>query len=281
MSITKKAMIVKLHISSWKGQVKDLTVTEATQSSHGAEKGSGVYNKFLIPKKNLAELQAAESKARSFHQKMTLPWNDGGDRLLPSKNFMKYNSGMRNNKQAFETAVSKFCAQYPLLISEAYKVLGKMYTKFEYPQPSFIKEKFAFFTDYTPVPDSGDFRVDMEKIDRDKIKKDLDERNRESHKDAMQDLWNRLYTVVETMAKGLSGGKVYDAYVDNITELTELLPDLNIADDQALNDMAKEIRDSLTAHTPGQLRKDKKLKADTAAGAQALLAKMGGANAVK
>jgi len=276
MSITKKAMIVKLHVSAWKGHAKDLNVTSKAQSSFGAEKGSGIYNKYLVPKKSLAEVQAAESKARSFHQKMTLPWNDGGDRLLPSKNFLKYNQGMRQNKQHFETAVSKFCAQYPLLITDAQKVLGQMYSKYEYPDPNFLKEKFAFFTDYTPVPDSGDFRVDMEKIDQDRIKRELDEKNTRSHKEAMKDLWDRLYNVVETMANGLSNGRVYDAYVKNIEELTEILPDLNIADDQALNDMAKEVRDSLTAHTPGQLRKDKKLKDDTVTEANAIMNKMSG-----
>ena len=86
MTIAKKAMIVKLHISSWKGQIKDMTATRKTQSAHNAATGSGIYNKFLVAKSHLRAVQTAENDARRFHIKNTVPWNDGGDRLLPAKN---------------------------------------------------------------------------------------------------------------------------------------------------------------------------------------------------
>jgi len=277
MSITQKAMIVKLHVSSWKGQQHDGVVTSKTQTAHGAKHGSGVYNKFLIAKKHVQDIQRAENEARKFHIAMTLPWNDGGDRLLPSKNYLKYSKGMRGLKQKFEVAAGKFAQQYPAMITEAKNLLGSMYNKNDYPAPSYIGDKFAFFTDITPVPSSGDFRVDMEKADRDQIKQELDEKSERSHEQAMADLWERLFNVVKPMAEGMAGskGKVYDSYVKNIEELTDILPDLNIANDQSLNEMSDEVRDLLTANTPGQLRKDKKLKASTAATAAKMMDKIG------
>ena len=287
MGISKKAMIVKLHISSWKGQIKDLKVTSKTQLVYGASTGSGVYNKFLVAKRHLKDVQTAENDARRFHIKNTVPWNDGGDRLLPAKNWLKYSKGMRSQKAKFEVAVGKFCSQYPLIITNANKFLGTMYYKHEYPDPNFIKDRFAFFTDMTPVPVSGDFRVEMEEADKKRIKEELDDKNVRSQEQAMTNLWERLYNAVKTMADGISGdkGKVYDAYIKNIEELTEILPDLNITNDQKLNDMSHEIRHTLTAHTPGQLRKDKRLKKETADKAGAMMNKldgmMGGASAIK
>jgi len=287
MTISKKAMIVKLHISSWKGQIKDLSATRKTQTIQNAASGTGIYNKFLVSKNHLRAIQTAENDARRFHIKNTVPWNDGGDRLLPSKNWLKYSKGMRSHKNKFEVAVGKFCSQYPLMITEAKKLLGNMYNKSEYPDPNYIKNRYAFFTDMTPVPVSGDFRVEMEAADKEKIKKELDKKNIRSHEQAMTDLWERLYNAVKIMADGMSGtkGKVYDAYVKNIEDITDILPDLNINEDQKLNEMAKEVRHTLAAHTPGQLRKDKNLKQDTAEKAKIIANKldgmMGGASAIK
>jgi hypothetical protein len=287
MSIDQKAMIVKLHISAWKGRKKDDRVTAKTNLDHGAKDGAGVYHKHLLAKKHLASVQQAESAARAFHQRNTLPWKDGGDRLLPSKNFLRYNKGMRDLKQRFENAVAKFLNQYPSLVTDAKQVLGSMYQKTEYPNTTEIEDYFKFFTDIEPVPVADDFRVQLNELEVKKIKKEIEDRNIRDQKEANKDLWQRIYSGVKAMADGMSDetdatgkilkkGRVYDAYVNNLKSLAEILPDLNIDDDPNLNKMAKEVKDSLTQHTPGQLRKDATLKQDTAQKAQEIIDKMAG-----
>jgi len=287
MGIDNKAMIVKLHISAWKGRMTDKEVTTKTNTDYGASSKAGVYNKFLISKDELAKIQLAESNARKFHMDMTLPWKDGGDRMLPAKNFMRYNKGMRDRKQKFDSAVTTFLNQYPVLITSAQQVLGSMYKKAEYPTPSHMQTLFRFFTDIQPIPVSGDFRVELNQHEIAKIKKDIDESNKKSNEDAMTHLRNRLYDAVKTMANGmrtkldqdgkiLKKGRVFDSYVDNIRELTKILPDLNIDDDQVLNDLAIEISDTLAAHTPGQLRQDAALKKETVETADDIMARMDG-----
>jgi len=288
MSIDQKAMIVKLHISAWKGRMKDDRVTAKTNLDHGAKSGAGVYHKHLLTKNHLAAVQRAESEARSFHMRNTLPWKDGGDRLLPSKNFLRYNKGMRDLKQKFENAVAQFLNQYPTLVTNAQNTLGSMYRKSEYPTQVEIEALFRFFTDIQPVPVSGDFRVELNDSEVKKIKNQIDEINKRSQKEAMKDLWMKLFNPVKAMAEGMADevdinsgkvtkkGRVYDAYVENLKELTEVLPDLNIDKDENLDKMIQEVRDRLTQNTPGQLRKDPVLKNDTAQKAQDIMSKMSG-----
>ena len=288
MSIEQKAMIVKLHISAWKGRKKDDRVTAKTNLDHGAQDGAGVYHKHLLARKHLADIQRAESEARSFHMRNTLPWKDGGDRLLPSKNFLRYNKGMRDLKQKFENAVAKFLNQYPKLVTDAKQLLGSMYHKNEYPNQTEIEDLFRFFTDIRPVPVSGDFRVELSENEVKKIKDQIDRSNENSRKEAMKDMWAKLYAPVKAMAEGMADevdinngkitkkGRVYDSYVDNLKEITDILPDLNVDDDDDLNKMVQEVRNTLTQNTPGQLRKDPGLKNDTAQKAQDIMDKMSG-----
>lgn len=281
-------MIVKLHISAWKGRVKDDRVTAKTNLDHGATSEAGVYNKHLLAKKHTLAIQQAESNARAFHMKHTLPWKDGGDRLLPSKNFMRYNRGMRDLKQKFENAVSTFINQYPVLVQDAKQVLGSMYKAAEYPSQAEIDKYFRFFTDIQPVPVSGDFRVELNEQEIEKIKRQIDETNTKSQEAAMENLWHRIHGAVKAMADGMADeidpitnkivkkGRVFDSYVNNLKELTDILPDLNITDDPKLNEMAQEVKDALTMHSPGTLRKDSALKNDTAKKADEILQRMSG-----
>jgi len=288
MNISKKAMIVKLHISAWKARIADKDVTEKTNKDHMATNDAGIYNKFLVAKKHLSDIQKSESDARSYHMKNTLPWKDGGDRLLPAKNFQTYSQGMRERKQKFEAAVHQFINQYPVLVTNAKNTLGNMYDKAEYPTPGSIEELFKFHTDVHPVPVADDFRVELSEHEVSKIKKDLNASNAKNNANAMKNLWDQLHGVVKTMANGMKDvidpvtkkitkkGRVFDSYIENINDLVEILPNLNIDDDQKLNDMADEIKITLTANTPGQLRKDPQLKNDIAEEAQKVVDKMTG-----
>jgi len=287
MSLDTTAMVVKLHISAWKGRMTDKTVTESTNAAHGAADGAGHYNKNLISKTKMREMVSAESAARAFHMTQTLPWKDGGERLLPAKNFQRYSKGMRDKKQEFAVAVQKFINQYPILMQDARHELGQMYNPNEYPAAADIDALFNFYTDIQPVPTAGDFRVELNQHEVTKIKKDIEKSNEEQQAKAMESIWHRLHTRVKEMAEGMKDivdekgvvtkrGRVYDTYVKNLAELTEILPDLNITEDENLNNMAQEIKDALTAHTPGQLRKDAQLKNDVAATAEDIMDKMNG-----
>jgi hypothetical protein len=127
-----------------------------------------------------------------------------------------------------------------------------------------------------PLPMAADFRVDLNSAEVDAIRKQIEARTDQATKAATLDLWKRLNTAVESMSERLNDPKAifHDTLVTNIEEVTEIIPRLNLADDAALDRMAKDAKAKLTAKTPKQLRENINDRKETAKAADDLLATM-------
>lgn len=273
----ERAMLVKLNISQWTGRKKDKRITQETNSFYGADPSSGYYSKSLIAKEAVRSIQQAVNLTRKFHYENTLPWGDNGERLLPAKNYFDYTQSMREFNTAFDSEVKRFLDVYPSLIMDAEYKLNKMFNRSDYPDAFQIRKRFNFTTEITPVPSGTDFRVDLAQDEVDAIRQQIEVQSRKAQTEAMNDLWNRLYDVVQKMATKLDeeDSIFRDSLVDNIKNLTALLPKLNVADDTALERMRKEVEQKLCRVTPIELRKHPKTKQTVANEASAILEVMG------
>ena len=101
-------------------------------------------------------------------------------------------------------------------------------------------------------------------------------RVRDSQKQAMQEVWQRLYDRVKHMAEKLSDPKALfkASMIENARELCALLPRLNFADDPNLEALRHEVESKLLKH-PDALRNDPDLRSDTAEEARRIMAAMG------
>jgi len=275
--ITEKAMLASLHISCWSARKHDKQVSREVDEKYGG-KDAGRFNKVLANKDALKSIKKVSGSARLFHQEQTLPWGERGERLLPSANYDHYSRQMRIFKQQFEDAVQEFVRDYHSVIWDARQSLGGLFNREDYPDPSDIRDKFSFRTTITPVPVSEDFRVNLGKDEVDAIKRDLENRIEQAHAMATKDLWKRLYDVVSHMVDRLSEPDTVfrDTLVGNIVRITELLPRLNINNDPELDQMRRQIEDSLCDYSPDQLRTDKKLRRQAVGRAQDVLDAMAG-----
>lgn len=270
------AMIVRLSISQWTARKFDKSVTKKVASEYAVDDTVGRYNKVLIAKEAIQSITQAVSAARSFHYENTLPWDDGGGRILPAENFFTYSKSMREFKERFDQAVSEFLGNYDEYREEARRRLNGMFNPADYPGSHEIAGKFEFATDIEPVPSSEDFRVKIQSKEAEKIKKELDKRVEERVQEATKDLYVRLNAVVGKLADKLADKDAIfrDSLVENIVELVNLLPKLNVAGDKALDDLRAETKKKLGALEPDTLRKDEKVRAKAANDAKAILDKM-------
>lgn len=274
--LNEKAMLVKLNISQWTGRKKDLRISKETNSFYGAEQNSGHYTKMLVAKEALKAINKTVNAARSFHYENTLPWGENNERLLPSKNYLDYTEKMREFAHAFDGEVKNFTAEYSTLVLNAQYSLNQMFNQSDYPAESEISHKFNFATDVTPVPSATDFRVSLAQDEVESIKQKLEQQTRTAQAKAMEDLWHRLYDVVEKMSEKLSCEDAIfrDSLVGNVQKLTELLPKLNITDDRELDNLSKQVQQKLCRHSPKKLRSSTQAKKQTAYEADAVLEKM-------
>lgn len=279
IDLSKKSMLVGLSISQWTARKFDRAASREVWTTHGATSDSGRFSKALLPCAN--ELQAIATNAndaRAFYYANTLPWADDGLRILPVENFIEFSGKMSQYKNNHERLVGIFNEKYPALKDAARFALGTLFSEADYPHESRIKDKFAFKVSVRPMVVSQDFRCTLADDEVAKIQTDIAAEVNQSVQDAMKDVWDRLHDAVKKMADKLSEPEAIfrDTLVENVRELVDVLPRLNLTDDPALTAVINEVRDKLTGREPDQLRKDKDARQDAAAQAAALLEKISG-----
>ncbi len=99
---------------------------------------------------------------------------------------------------------------------------------------------------------------------------------RQSLQKGIEDLWTRLKGVVAHMVERLneSESRFHASLVTNLGELVDLLPRLNVNQDEELNRFAGEIRNRLCGFTVRDLKKNEILRAATANDAAQILTEM-------
>jgi hypothetical protein len=283
-NVTERAMMVNLSISQWTAVKNDRKVTREVADAHGSQEDMGKFAKSLVAKETLEDIRRIASTARLAHYKRTLPWKDGGDRLLSSAGYFAYGEEMRELQTAFGQAVDKFCTGYDAAREDARIKLNGLFDESDYPATSDIRSKFALVFDVSPMPDSADFRVDLGAEETARIKSQIESDSRAMLDKAMRSVWERMADVIGHMTdrlkayQELPGGKVQspfrDSLVSNVVELLDILPTLNITEDARIKQFAADIRANLVQYSPAQLRESETLRADVASRADEILSKM-------
>jgi hypothetical protein len=199
----------------------------------------------------LEEIQKIASAARCSHMRMTSAWNDAGGRLLTTDYFLKYKDVMSEYKRDFESAVGVFLPEYNLRISAAAFQLGKLFNRDEYPDVSQIQNKFRFEVSYAPLPESGDFRIDITNEAVAELREQYEKKYEEGISRVMDEAWDRLYQILLRLSNSLrveedgTKGRIYTSTLETASELVEMLKSLNVRKDTKLEDMRQKLESAL------------------------------------
>lgn len=283
--ITQTAMLTILSISRWTASKLDRDVTRNVLNEHNAKEKTGRFTKKVINKDGMKMITDVISRARSYHNTVTLPWGQDGVRILPAKLAQDYFKKMREFKAEFERAVSEFEGTYNDLKDRAREELGTLYDENNYPAINELRDKFAFETSVSPIPNASDFRVELSAEAVDEIKKEIEDRNKNILQNAIRHVWKELANIITHMHDRLTGTDpknpdkkmvIHNSVVENLKEMIEAIPKLNITNDPELEKMADEIKDKLCAYTPVELRKEPDKRTEVATSAEEILKKMEG-----
>ena len=272
--IQSKAMLVDLTISQWTATKHDKAVSAEVEAAHAA-KDAGRYNKRLIDKAHLAEINRITNELRKHHYSRTLPWTDKGQRLLPSELFLDYRQDMAKYKADFQAAVSTFIKLYPQLVQDARMRLGTMYQAEDYPQPTDLSALFDITVEFAPVPDANDFRVDVSKETQDEIRQQITDAVSLRQAKMVKECWARMREVVGRIAEqcGKENGVIRDSLINNARDLVNILGGLNVTANPTIATIEVAIRSKLIVPA-AQLRTSPTVRAEVARVAHALLERM-------
>jgi hypothetical protein len=248
MSISNSAVLVELNISIWTANKLDRGATDAVLLSNSASKDSAQVRKNLMAgtdkRKKIADYA---SRARLYHNQTTLAWADKGARLLPTSLFMDYKTNMNVWQGNINNMIGNFLNEYDFLVDQAKAHMGTLFNADDYPTKEELRDKFGFKLVFTPIPESGDFRLDIPKQDIAELSSQYDEAFNSRLGDAMSEAWGKLHTMLTYMSDKLTTEtdddkkRYHDSLITNAQELCGLLTHLNITKDPKLEEARRSL----------------------------------------
>lgn len=272
-SIASSAVLIDLSISCWTGRKLDKRASNDVTAQNNAAKGvANVHKKLLGDCAELDAVQKFAANARNAHYAMTMPWSDLGMRLCPTTKYIDtngYERTMTGLQTEFFRLTEAFLNAYDWEIQNSQLKLGSLFNAEEYPSRDSLASKFKFRFVAIPLPDAGDWRLDIGNEAAASMREQYEKFYGEQLTKAMNDVWERAHEALTKMSERLDYAddttkKVFrDTLVTNVQEIVDLLGSMNITDDPAMADAHRRLDAAMQGITPDALREDAYLRAQT------------------
>jgi hypothetical protein len=281
MSISASAVLVELNISVWPASKIDREMTEQVNTGASAVRDASQTKKNLFAGTSLRkDIEKFAARVRLYHNTHTLPWADKGQRLLPTKLFMEYKQTMNGYEQTFEFMCDNFFVEYPRLVAEAPSNLGTMYRADDYPELGEVRQKFGFRRAIDPIPESGDFRLDVSATDLEELRVSYEKQHTDRLADAMKAPWDRLHTMLVGISEKLTDKegddekkRYFDSLITNPLELCELLGKMNVTNDPKLEEARRQLESAMLCANIESIKESAVVREEVKAKVDAILGK--------
>lgn len=286
-NITERAMLVKLNISMFTQTREDKQASIEVANNHKSSVKMGSYKKQLLPPIAYKTHISLANRIRAMHKEYTLPWEEDGSRIINVSMFTKYVDEMRELEKEWDKATDIFVRNYNSHIEDARKLLNGLFKEGDYLDASEVRGKFKLRISFLPLPQACDFRVDLDQTQLDLLKQDVENEINERLAYANKDVYLRFQQLIEHMIERLKAykpgdkdsgvratGTFHNSLINNIRDLVDLIPHLNIAGSQDLTDFGNRVKSELCSLDCDNLREDEKLREDAVLTAEDILAKM-------
>ena len=281
MNISEKAMLVALSISAWSGRKYDKDATAEVAQNHGTDASrAGRFNKILVNPISLKDITSIAGNARNYTMSVTLPWLNDGIRIIPVDIYLEYVQRMSEYRSQFNQAVDKLLVEYDALVKQARLDLNGLFKESDYPSAESIRRKHAFNVRVFNLPDSNDFRVSLSESEFQSTKQEIEQNLSEAQDNAVRDVFQRVSMRMEHMLKRLKeveandGKGIRESMMNNINDLADILPKLNITNNPDIDGIAMQIKHDLATITSDDLRENQSSRIAAAQTARDILNKV-------
>ena len=294
MSLSEKALLLTVDFSIPSGRKVDKQVSNDIADQYNIEGGrrsSGNFNKITIDSKYLKEPQNIKRKVIHAFESMTLPWinNDIKVNLLPNTRLLEFSKVWRESKTEMNQYLWNLRnGLYDEMMQESRDRLngqsseeGGLFNKWDYPPVEDFASKFKMEYYVRPVPDADnlDLRVSVGEEEANRIKTDIQKSIEKQFEESRKALCDRIVDSVEHVKRVLSSKNkngnptIHDTLMEKMEQLVNILPELNFAEDQEIEDIRRRIRDELLEDVD-VLRKDTDVRKDVLTSTDDILNRM-------
>ena len=279
MKISERAMLVSLSISLWSGRKYDKDASHEVAANHNTdERRAGRFNKILVNPNNLRAIAGIAGSARNYQNQVTLPWLSDGSRIIPVDIYLEYTSKMSGYRSSFDAAVSDLVKDYDALVNQARLDLNGLFKESDYPSKESIVNKHAFNVRVFNLPDAADFRVGLSNSELEATRKDIETNLNEATDAAVKDVFERVKMRMDHFVRRMNeiedGKGLRDSMMENIKELSNIMPRLNITGNREIDDIADKMKREIASYTTDDLRDSQGIRVATTKSAQEILDKV-------
>tara|TARA_R110000868_G_scaffold358321_2_gene619827 strand:+ start:1103 stop:1861 length:759 start_codon:yes stop_codon:yes gene_type:complete len=207
----------------------------------GADAKAGKYIKdLMVGSRYVSDLNKYAGQCRLSYNERTLPWDDMGDRLLPTSMLLDFKKNFNGKRDEFFRMRDYICGNYDALKRVSANYLGAMANAGDYPTVEEVYKKYSWKLTMKTVPESGHLLLDLPAQDLEEMRAALEQENADKTKNAMDAAWHKMHDMLTGMssklveADGDSKKRFYDSFVTNPRELCSLLGHLNVTGDPEL-----------------------------------------------
>ena len=202
-SIASGAMMVELSISVWTANKNDREAKKRLDAITGADESIHRVSKKLMGDHPLLDKikKFAASTRTNLHYRYTLPWSDTGMRLLTTAAYFDYNKVMTEAQNEYEGMVAEFLSGYEWDVTEVISRSNGTLRRSEFPTVEQLRSKFGFRINYLPVPDAGDFRLDVSNEAQRVLADSYADFYQRKVEEAMNSVWERLIKAVTHVSR--------------------------------------------------------------------------------
>ena len=271
MSISDRAVLVQLNISSWGTERLDKSQTERINVLNNADAKAGKVHKDLMCGTTLAkDIDLHVGRSRLWNNQNTMPWQDRGARLLPTSLFLSYKDEMNSRETNFKTMVNRFVPNYAAAKQTARNYLGSMYREEDYPDVNDIASKYKWTLSVSPIPSSGHFCLDVPAEDLENVRKSCDDFVEQKVAEAMRKPWEDLHNMLTGMSGKLqevdelngTPKRFHETFVTNALDLCKLLNHMNITNDPQLDKARQQLELVLAGTDVDDIKENEFVRSD-------------------
>ena len=245
--IVSSLVKVKLTIGCSGGKVRANELSKETAQAHGASERDISTSVKWMAKEYRAMLGGAHSRLRTAFNSRTLPWEDGGYRVVPAAQYSALCDAVAEAGEAFRKVGQDIADGWDDILAEAKARLNGAFGKLDIP----TRDEFIRAQHYGMVSDvvtaTADMRIEgLGEATVERIRKQAEANYAERIENAvagmLADLTNLLTDLVARCDKGKQKGTRYEGWAGWAKRTVKFMRPLNLTNDARLTQMLDRVQ---------------------------------------
>jgi len=255
-TLADKALLVKLSQSRYQPYAHDAAATSIIEQTTGVV-GAGRYNKRLFAgNKQLTDVNTKFNVLYSEYLKRTVPWLDDGVRMTPNELYFEFAQDMREYIRDALQAADQLVNNWDNMVAVDIARLGSLGNPDDYPTKEDIRAKFDARIQFFPVPTANDFRISVSDEDKMEMEDAIKQVEANISKHLLKEMLDPISSYVSKLSIpiGEKGAVFRDSLVENVNELVNRLPKLNINNDPEITRIINDVKAVVETYSMTGLR---------------------------